>query len=88
LSAFEILPFRFSYGGLLLLAPARHYRCGHEPNVMALSTPKSMPILCKRYATTEEITNRTINLIADFPSKNTDKISATVRIKPRMLMPA
>jgi hypothetical protein len=71
-----------------MLAPAQLYRCGHEPKAAALSTPKSILISSKRYATTAESTNGTINLIADFTPENTDEISATGRIKPRMLMPA
>jgi hypothetical protein len=49
-----------------MLAPAQLYRCGHEPKATALSAPKSMPISSKRYATTAESTNSTIDLIADF----------------------
>ena len=60
-----------------MLAPAQLHCCGHEPKATAPSARKSMPISSKRYATTAEITNGTINLIADFTPENTGKILAT-----------
>jgi hypothetical protein len=56
-----------------MLAPAQLHRCGHEPKATAPSAPKSMPTSSKRYATTGEITNGTINLITNFTPKNTGK---------------
>jgi hypothetical protein len=54
-----------------MLAPAQLHCCGHEPKATAPAAPKSMPVSSKRYATTMESTNGTINLIADLKAENT-----------------
>jgi hypothetical protein len=70
-----------------MLAPAQLHCCGHEPKAAAPSARKSMPISSKRYATTTESTNGTINLIADFKPENTRKTSTSTAFNVRIMPP-